>query len=118
MGMDFSFYVGPYISVKKDSGFDWLPWESLVRDGRGEWSVCEYEWILIPNRRLQLTLGGSTRALVFSCGYEMQLEQINPAMIVRESSAFSRELKELISFLDDRDIDYVQAWGVVPCCMG
>jgi len=36
MGMYFSVYVGPYITVKKDSGFGWYPWEEFVYDGRGE----------------------------------------------------------------------------------
>jgi len=111
MGMYFSVYIGPYITVKRDSGFDWYPWEKFVCDGRCELGFGEKDWILIPN----CPLGGITRLMHFDSDHKMQLEQINPAMIVQESSAFSRLAIDVISYLDDQDIDYVQAWGVVPC---
>ncbi len=91
MGMDLTVYIGPYLSVPKDSGFDWMKWDSVVCDGRGEAGVDE------PNLS------------------EQQMAQINPATIVKETAAFSRLASEVIQWCDNRGIEIHEAWGVVPC---
>ena len=111
MGIDLTVYVGPYLIVSKDSGFDWTEWDSVVCDGRGEAGVGEPNLILIPNRKLD----GIERELRVDRHGEQQMAQINPAIIVRETAAFSRLASEVIQWCDDREIEIHEAWGIVPC---
>ena len=110
MGMDLTVYVGPYLSVPRDSGFDWMLWDSVVCDGRGEAGVGEPDLILIPNRKLE----GIEREMHVDRHGEQQMAQINPATIVKETAAFSRLASEVIQWCDNRGIEISEAWGVVP----
>ena len=109
MGMSLTTYIGPYIIVPK--GFDWYQWDSIVCDGRMEAGTDDKETILIPNQKLE----GVERSMHVDRTGEQQLQQINPAMIVRETAAFSRLAKPVWDWCDERDIEIHEAWGVVPC---
>lgn len=111
MGMNLTVYVGPYLSVPKDSGFDWMLWDSVVCDGRGEAGDGEPNLILIPNRKLE----GVERAMSVDLHGTHPITQINPAAIVKESAAFSRLASEVIQWCDNHGIEIHEAWGVVPC---
>ena len=111
MGMDLTVYVGPFFIVAKSSGFDWMEWEPVLCDGRGESDCDEPDWILIPNKKLV----GIEREMRIDRHGEQQMAHINPATIVKETAAFVRLAKEVIRYCDDRGIQIKEAWGVVPC---
>jgi len=111
MSMNWSVYIGPYLTVPRDSGFDWMLWDSLVCDGRGESGVNEPNLILIPNSKLE----GVERIMNIDCYAEHKISQINPATIVKESAAFSRLVTNIIKWFDSREIEIHEAWGVVSC---
>jgi len=98
-------YIGPYIHLRSD--FDYRPWDGIVVNARGHLWQHGDPLILIPRHPLD------TISRSFYCGVD--LVQINPASIVRESGALWRLASELLDSIDDDD-DYVSgiAWGIVP----
>lgn len=110
MSMNLTVYVGPYLIVPKSSVFDWMLWDSVVSDGRGEAGVGEPYLILIPNQKLE----GVTRCLTVDRHGEQQMAQISPAAIVRESDAFALLASEVIQWCDSHGVEVHEAWGVVP----
>ena len=112
MGMSLTVYVGPYLIVPKHSGFpvDWMKWDTIVCDGRGEAGSDEKDLILIPNCKLD----GIERTMQFERHGEQDIVQISPATIVRESAAFSRLASEIFKWCDSHEVEIHEAWGVVP----
>lgn len=109
MGMSLTTYVGPYLIVPR--GFEWWKFDNIVADGRGEAGVGENVVILVPNQELE----GVTRPMRVDRTGDQEMCQINPAMIVRETSAFIRLAKPVLQYCDDYGIEIQEGWGVVPC---
>ena len=107
--MIYSIHIGPYLIA--DRKFNWLDFESIVCDGRGEFGVNEKKLILIPN----LKLDGIDRMMDFDRYDGDSIQHINPATIVRETAAFVRASSKVIEYCDSEGIEIMEGWGIVPC---
>jgi len=108
MGMSFTTYVGPYLTVPR--GFDWWEFEDIIVDGRGEAGVGEDVMVLVPNKKLE----GVERSMRVDRTGEQEMCQINPETIVKETVALVRLAEPVFKYCDDYDIEIHEGWGVVP----
>jgi hypothetical protein len=109
--MDYSIYVGPYLTIVNPKGFDWMDWADTVCDGQME-AGDKKTLTLIPNVKLE----GVDRQMRFGRHEGADaVVQINPAMIVKETGAFSKLVQPIEDWCDDNGVECRLAWGVVPC---
>lgn len=108
MSMDFSVYVGPFMTVPKD--FDWLPWGMLVADGRMEAGNEDDLTYLIPNQALE----GVSREMRYDRFGDYPVFSID-GNSSKETRVFISGVEQLTSHCRVLGIEYSFYWGAVPC---
>lgn len=109
MGQRMTVYVGPYLTVPKE--FDWTRFDSILQDGRMEAGESDTHTVLIPVDGL---LGDCRQMRVDPYG-EMELQRIEPGVLLAERLAFGVAVKDLISHCELNGVEVQKTWGVVPC---